>query len=165
MWSKFISLKLGGRDLYWGSIGQVISLPGNEPLPYQTCEPNLSGSRWRGGMQCRLLATQKVSTYLRQLFELVGIEEKFLQAAAVAEYLIRDCFQVAVPLVHRLDVAVAAPQGDTLQHVRPPCRVRSPVLLKPPHRWWRRSLGEYHSMSKHLLCVPTMIRNRRPKST
>lgn len=25
-----------------------------------------------------------------------------------------------MPLVHRLDVAVAAPQGDTLQHVRPP---------------------------------------------
>lgn len=51
---------------------------------------------------------------------MVGVEEKLLQAAAVAEHLIGDCLQVAMPLVHRLDVAVAAPQGDTLQHVRPP---------------------------------------------
>lgn len=79
------------------------------------------------------------SAYLWQLFELVGIEEKLLQAATVAEYFIRDCLQVAMPLVHRLDVAVAAPQGDTLQHVRPPRGIWLPVLLKSPHR--RMKLG------------------------
>lgn len=72
--------------------------------------------------------------YLWQLFELIGIEEKLLQAAAVAEHLIRDRLQVAMPLVHRLDVAVAAPQGDTLQHDRPPWGIWLPVLLKSPHR-------------------------------
>lgn len=51
---------------------------------------------------------------------MIGIEEKLFQAAAVAEHLVGDRLQAAVPLVHRLDVAVAAPQGDTLQHVRPP---------------------------------------------
>lgn len=45
-----------------------------------------------------------------------------------------------MPLVNRLDVAVAAPQGDTLQHVRQPWGVeggggvRSPALLRSPHR-------------------------------
>lgn len=46
-----------------------------------------------------------------------------------------------MPLVHRLDVAVAAPQGDTLQHVRPPWGIWSPVLLKSPHRAKMGGLG------------------------
>lgn len=65
---------------------------------------------------------------------MVGIEEKLFQAATVAEYLIRDRLQAAMSLVHRLDVAVAAPQRDTLQHVRPAGRIWLPVLRRSPHR-------------------------------
>lgn len=43
-----------------------------------------------------------------------------------------------MPLVHRLDVAVAAPQRDALQHVRPPWwgvgGIWFPELLRSPHR-------------------------------
>lgn len=77
----------------------------------------------------------KGSAYLWELFELVGIKEKFFQAATVAEYLIRDRMQVAMPLVHRLDVAVATPQRNALQHVRPPGGgIWLPALLRSPHR-------------------------------
>lgn len=90
--------------------------------------------------------------YLGQLFELVGVEEKLLQTPTVAEDLIGDSLQVAMSLVHRLDVAVAAPQGDTLQHGRPPLgrAIGSPVLLKTPHRRVKVGGGERaHSMSKN----------------
>lgn len=56
-------------------------------------------------------------SYLRQLSQLVGIQEQLLQTAVVAVDLIGHRSERAVPLVHRLDVTVAPPQRDTLQHV------------------------------------------------
>lgn len=48
---------------------------------------------------------------------MVSVEEKLLQTAAVAKYLVWDILQITMSLVHRLDVAVTTPQRDTLQHV------------------------------------------------
>lgn len=55
-------------------------------------------------------------SYLRQLSQLVSIQEQLLQTAAVAVDLIRDRGERAVPLIHGLDVTVTPPQRDTLQH-------------------------------------------------
>lgn len=91
---------------------------------------------------------------------MVGIEKKLFQAATVAVHLIRDCLQAAMPLVHRLDVAIAAPQGDTLQHLRPPWGdlVAGATEISASEDEGRRGesgsfLREWaHSMSNHLLC-------------
>lgn len=90
---------------------------------------------------------------------MVGIKEQLFQAATVAEYLIRYCLQVAMPLVHRLDVAVAAPQWNALQHVRPPWgdMVAGATDIPALEGEGRRKRGYFvgvgpPSMSNHLLC-------------
>ena len=72
--------------------------------------------------------------YLWQLFEFVGIEKQLLQAPAITEYLVGHSLQGAMTLVHRLDVAVTAPQGDTLQHLRPPQGEGHRGWSDTPHR-------------------------------
>lgn len=54
---------------------------------------------------------------LRQLSQLVGVQEQLLQTAVVAVDLIGHRSERAVSFIHRLDVTVAPPQRDTLQHV------------------------------------------------
>lgn len=56
-------------------------------------------------------------SYLRQLSQLVGVQKQLLQTAVVAVDLIGHRSERAVPLVHRLNMTVAPPQRDTLQHV------------------------------------------------
>lgn len=56
-------------------------------------------------------------SYLRKLSQLVGVQEQLLQTAVVAVDLIGHRSERAVSLVHRLNVTVAPPQRDTLQHV------------------------------------------------
>lgn len=65
---------------------------------------------------------EEAGAYLGQFLELVGIQKQLLKGSTVAVDLVGDCLEGAVPLVHRLDVAVASPQGNTLQHVLPPGR-------------------------------------------
>lgn len=71
----------------------------------------------------------KVSlSYLGQFFELVGIEQELLQAAGVAVDLIGHSVQRAVPLIHRLNVAVTPPERDALEHGGPPGLIRASAL-------------------------------------
>lgn len=68
----------------------------------------------QGGAQVRL------DTHLRQLAELVGVQQQLLQAAGVAVDLLGDVDQRAVALVDSLHMTVAPPQGDAVEHRRPP---------------------------------------------
>lgn len=68
----------------------------------------------QGGAQVRL------DTHLRQLAELVGVQQQLLQAAGVAVDLLGDVDQRAVALVDGLHMTVAPPQGDAVEHRRPP---------------------------------------------
>lgn len=96
---------------------------------------------------------------------MVGIEEKLFQAATVAEYLIRDSVQVAMPLVHRLDVAVAAPQRNALQHVRPPWGIWLPALLRSPHRRVKVSRREVDIVGEGLPDVKSLVVFSRLRGT
>lgn len=55
-------------------------------------------------------------SYLGQFSELVGVQQELLQAAGVAVDLIGHGVQGAVPLIHRLHVAVTPPERDALEH-------------------------------------------------
>lgn len=67
-------------------------------------------------------------SYLGQFFELVGIEQELLQAAGVAVDLIGHRVQTAVPLIHRLNVAVTPPERDALEHGGPPGLISASAL-------------------------------------
>lgn len=62
----------------------------------------------------------RLDTHLRQLAELVGVQQQLLQAAGVAVDLLGHVDQRAVALVDGLHMTVAPPQGDAVEHRRPP---------------------------------------------
>ena len=57
-------------------------------------------------------------SYLGQVPEVVGIQQKLFKTSCIAEDVFRHCRQGAVSLIHKLDLPVAALQewGQTLEH-------------------------------------------------
>ena len=79
------------------------------------------GRGWRGPAALPQRGAQvRLDTHLRQLAELVGVQQQLLQAAGVAVDLLGDVDQRAVALVDGLHMTVAPPQGDAVEHRRPP---------------------------------------------